>query len=131
MKRLTAVLAALVLIGGVSTLNGLEKKSKKDSLMRKKLAHAQKVLEGIAVADFKMIARNAEDLIAISKTAEWRAFRSPRYEVFSNDFRRTADKLVKKAEEKNLDGAALTYLELTLTCVNCHKHVREVRMTRN
>ena len=35
--------------------------------------------------------------------------------------------VVKSAKDKNLDGAALTYVELTRTCVKCHKYVREVR----
>ena len=58
-------------------------------------------------------------------------------EIFENDLmyldgtpadaRRIADDLVKKATEKNLDGAALAYVEMTLTCVKCHKHVREAR----
>ena len=30
------------------------------------------------------------------------------------------------AAEGNLDGAALKYVELTLSCVNCHKHVRSL-----
>ena len=35
--------------------------------------------------------------------------------------------LIKNAEDRNLDAAALSYVDLTLTCVKCHKHVREVR----
>src|SRR6516225_10103248 len=118
MKRLLAVAVVLALAGGTMTLSGFGADAKKEnSLMRKKLEHSQKVLEGIALGDFKKIAANAEELIDISKQAEWKAVRSPRYEVYSNEFRRIADGLVKKAQEKNLDGAALSYVELTLTCV--------------
>jgi hypothetical protein len=131
MKRLLAVAVVLAVAGGTTTLSGFGADAKKEnSLMRKKLEHSQKVLEGIALGDFKKIAANAEELIDISKQAEWKAVRSPRYEVYSNEFRRIADGLVKKAQEKNLDGAALSYVELTLTCVRCHKHVREIRMAR-
>jgi hypothetical protein len=131
MRRLLCLAAALTLAAGVTTVTGFGKEPKKENtLMRKKLEHSQKVLEGIALGDFKKIAANAEELIDISKAAEWKAVRSPRYEVYSNEFRRIADGLVKKANEKNLDGAALAYVELTLTCVRCHKHVREVRMAR-
>lgn len=84
----------------------------------------------LALADFKKIAANAEDLIDISKAAEWKAVKSPTYEVYSNEFRRVADRLITKAKEKNIDGAASAYVELTLTCVRCHKHVREVRVVR-
>ena len=38
--------------------------------------------------------------------------------------------LAQKARDRNLDGAALAYVDLTLACVKCHKYVREVRMTR-
>jgi hypothetical protein len=51
--------------------------------------------------------------------------------VHSNEFRRIADDLVKSAKDKNLDGAALNYIELTMTCAKCHKYVREVRWARN
>ena len=38
--------------------------------------------------------------------------------------------MAKNAKAKNLDGAALDYMDLTMTCVKCHKYVRETRMTR-
>jgi hypothetical protein len=102
-------------------------KNKVSQLMRKKLAHSQKVLEGIATQDYKMISANAEELIAISKETEWNVLKTPRFELHSNDFRRNAEDLIKAAKEKNVDAAALAYVELTLTCVKCHKHVREIR----
>jgi hypothetical protein len=99
-------------------------------LMRKKLEHSQKLLEGIAVNDFKLIGKHAEELIDVSKQLEWKVLKTPQYEIHSNDFRRSAETLMKDAKEKNIDAAALTYVEITLTCVRCHKYVREERMTR-
>jgi hypothetical protein len=99
-------------------------------LMQRKLQNAQKVLEGIAVNDFDKITKHAEELILISKQAEWKVLKTPQYEMFSNDFRRTAGELIENAKQKNLDGAALAYVDLTLTCVKCHKHVRESRQSR-
>jgi hypothetical protein len=99
-------------------------------LMTRKLDCAQKILEGVAVGNFEKIASNAEDLILISKVAEWHVIKTPRYELYSSEFRRTADTLAREARDKNLDGAALAYVDLTLACVKCHKYVREVRMTR-
>jgi hypothetical protein len=105
-------------------------KDKMSALMRKKLEHSQKVLEGITTQDYKMISSNAEELVEISKEAEWKsAVKTPRYEIHSNDFRREAEDLIKAAKEKNVDAAAVAYVEMTLTCVKCHKHVREERMT--
>ena len=107
-----------------------DKPDAKAKLMQRKLAESQKVLEGLALNDFEKIAKHAEELIEISKLAGWRVVKTPRYELYSNDFRRTAEDLVQKAKDRNLDGAALSYVELTLTCVKCHKHVREERMVR-
>jgi hypothetical protein len=105
-------------------------KGKESDLMRRKLACSQKVLEGIAVADHKLIAKNAEELLAISKEAGFRVLKTPTYELHSNQFRRSAETLIENASAKNIDAAALTYVDMTLTCVKCHKHVRDVRMTR-
>jgi hypothetical protein len=96
--------------------------------MKRKLQYSQKMLEGIALNDFDMINDNAAGLITISKQAEWMVLKTPAYELNSNEFRRAVSNVVDKAREKNIDGVALAYVEVTLSCVRCHKHVREVRM---
>ena len=96
-------------------------------IMAEKLDKAKSILEGIAIADFKKITTSAEKLIQLSKTEEWHVIKSPRYETHSNEFRRAAENLVQKAQDKNLDGAAFAYVELTLSCVRCHQYVRDVR----
>jgi len=133
MKKL-AMLLALALFGTLVVLPGQGGEPKKDEankvqeLMRRKLQNSQKVLEGVALNDYKLIEKHADELIQVSKEAEWKVIKTPQYETYSNDFRRTAETLVKNAKDKNLDAAALTYVELTLACVKCHKYVREVRM---
>ncbi len=124
--KLVLMAAAVALVFPFLSGHGDDKKLAE--LMHKKLAHSEKVLEGLALSDFKMIAKHADELIDISKEAEWKVIKTPQYEIHSSDFRRTAESLIKNAKEKNLDAAALNYVELTLTCVKCHKYVREVRM---
>src|SRR5262249_46039239 len=124
------VTVAAVAVGTMALSGHGREPNKVAELMQRKLERSQKVLEGVATNDFDKIAKNAEELIAISKAVEWRVIKSPRYELYSNEFQRTADTLVKNAKEKNLDDAALSYVELTLNCVKCHKYVREVRMVR-
>lgn len=99
-------------------------------LMRRKLENSQKVLEGIVLNDFGRIAKHSDELILVSKQAEWKVLKTPEYELYSNELRRNATNLIETAKEKNLDGAALAYFELTLTCVKCHKHVRDTRKVR-
>jgi hypothetical protein len=133
-KTFCRALVVLLVLAGVYASVGrgddVDKPSKTAELMRKKLKHSQGVLEGIALNDFDKIADNADQLITISQRAEWVVVKTPQYELFSNRFRRSAEGLVKNAKAKNLDGAALDYVDLTMTCVKCHKYVRETRGTR-
>lgn len=132
MPKLRSILAASLALLAAAPLNGDDKKKDETvrQLMQKKLTHSQKVLAGIALNDFDEIAKNAEELMSVSKKTEWKVLKTPTYEMFSNQFRRAAESLGQDAKKKNLDGAALAYVELTLTCVKCHKHVREVREAR-
>ncbi len=107
-----------------------DKPTKVTELMHEKLKYAQNVLEGIALNDFDKIADNADELMNVSKQAEWVVVKTPQYEMFSNQFRRSVESMAKNAKAKNLDGATLDYMDLTMTCVKCHKYVREERMTR-
>jgi hypothetical protein len=134
MRKMMLLVVALTLCLLLPSLSGRGEEPKQDNdktkvsqLMRKKLAHSQKVLEGITTQDYKMISANAEELIAISKETEWQVLKTPRFELHSSDFRRSAEDLIKAAKDKNVDAAALAYVDLTLTCVKCHKHVREIR----
>jgi hypothetical protein len=136
-RKARLALTLLALFTVVPALSGHDEKDKRGAepkkvsdLMRKKLTHAQKVLEGIALNDFNKIAEQAGELIEVSKAAEWAVVKTPQYELRSNQFRRAAEEMIEKAKEKNVDGAALSYVELTMSCVKCHKYVREVRMTR-
>ncbi len=130
MKRYGILLTVLMVLGVVSIrIQGDEPKTKEADLMRKKLEHSQKVLEGIAVGNYRMIEDNAEELMTISKKAAFKKFDSPAYEMYGNQFRRSAEGLIESAKAKNNDAAALNYVEMTLSCVKCHKYVRETRRT--
>jgi hypothetical protein len=133
----TFLFGLVALLVCIPTLSGHGQEPKKPDpkkvkeLMRRKLEHAQKVLEGITLNDVKMIAKHADELVEINKQAEWKVLKTPQYEMFSDEFRRTAETLSKNAKDKNLDGASLTYLEMTLNCFNCHRYVRDVGWARS
>jgi hypothetical protein len=127
-KVLFLVVAASLLALGPVALSRADKAPPKASeLMKKKLMHSQKVLEGIALSDFNLISKHGEELLLISQAAEWRVLKTTDYQMFSNSFQRSTGDLIKQSKAKNLDAAALAYVELTLTCVKCHKHVRDER----
>lgn len=103
-------------------------KEKVAGFMRLKLGHSEKLLEGVALADFAMIEKNAQELSSLSRDEMWQILQTPDYLQHSIEFRRAADRVVAAAKKRNIDAAAFAYVGLTMQCVNCHKHVRDVRM---
>lgn len=102
-------------------------KSKKSKLMAEKLRQSQLLLEGLTTNDLDMVSKAADELLIISRNAEFLAVKTPRYQVYTNSFRESLGEINKKVKAKSLDGATLGYMEMTLTCVRCHEHTREVR----
>jgi hypothetical protein len=131
MKKVVGILVALVALGGLVTRpTEAQQKDKINEVMQEKLKNAKLLLEGLALADYKKLARSAEELLILSKRDEWFVYKTPRYEVQTNEFRRACEAVLQKAKDKNLDGAALAYFEMTLSCIKCHQYVRDVRDTR-
>lgn len=132
MKRLSLIcLAAGTVLACLLTPLALSQRPDKPDVkdfMRGKLTHMQKVLEGITTEDYDLIRKDANQLVLLSHAAEWRVLMTPEYQQHSAEFRRTAQSVVDAAKKKNLDGAALAYVDMTMKCVTCHKYVRSVRM---
>jgi hypothetical protein len=100
------------------------------NFMRAKLEHSQKVLEGLAIDDLPLVAKHSEEMSLLSKATNWQVLRTPEYVQRSKEFQRAAEAVASAAKKKNLDGAALAYLDLTMKCIDCHKYVRNVRMVK-
>ncbi|HUE73830.1 MAG TPA: hypothetical protein VMP01_23320 [Pirellulaceae bacterium] len=96
--------------------------------MKAKLEHSQKVLEGLTMEDFDKIAKHAQEMSLLSQASTWQVLQTPEYHDRSVEFRRSVDGLTEMARKKNLEGAALAYVDVTMKCVSCHKYVRKVRM---
>jgi hypothetical protein len=134
MKTLTrpvawAAAAAVVALVGHSLAQEKPKPAdppkKAPSVMQRKLAHAHKALEGLAVGNFDKIRDAADELNQCAQEASWKVVKTPRYELYSNDFQRNLEALKAAAKKKNVDAAALAYVDMTLTCVKCHQYVRD------
>ncbi|MER3416037.1 MAG: hypothetical protein C4297_07500 [Gemmataceae bacterium] len=127
-KRLGLTWAVVAVPVALWLAYGQDAPKAREQLMKLKLQHAQRVLEGVAQADYALIERNARELILLSQKAEWLVYRTREYTMYSDEFRRNAGDLVQAAQNKNIDGCALAYVQMTMSCVNCHKYVRETRM---
>lgn len=131
MKKPLLLTCIVLAIASVWAAIGLSQQTRPNAVkefMRAKLDHSQKVLEGLAVEDFDMIAKNSQAMSLLSQASNWQVLETPEYLRQSKDFQHTAEAVRDAAKKKNLDGAALAYVELTMKCVNCHKYVRGMRM---
>lgn len=130
-KPIAFGLAGLALAATVMAVRAQEPKRppSRAEFMQMKLEYSKKVLEGLTLENFETIVKNAQALKRLSEAAEWEVPTIPNageYIVFTSEFQRLTDELVKKGREKNIDGATLAYLRLTMNCVNCHKYVRQL-----
>jgi len=107
-----------------------EDKIKHKALMAKKLALSQDILKALVLNDLPEAKVRAEDLIKLRKEAAWmmkiKKDQLADYNTFSNDFTRSAEKVIKSCKENNLDRAKFGYLEMTLACFNCHAACRDM-----
>jgi hypothetical protein len=86
---------------------------------------AQDLLGALAIGDFDRMISNSKELQRISLEARWSQPHSPAYAAYGDDFRAALGRIVIAAEKQNIDGASLNYVQVVLTCIQCHKVVRE------
>jgi hypothetical protein len=101
-----------------------------EALMQRKLGSAQALIKGLALDDFKLIESEAQQLQLLSLDAGWNVIQTEEYARISGEFREAAKKIRKAGNEKNLDAAGLGYFQLPMTCIDCHRHVRNVEATK-
>lgn len=134
-KSIWAIGIVAVLVVALATFTGqgqaADKKAQSvdSSLMRQKLDHAQKLLEAISLGDYDRMITHSHELQRISLEARWSQPHSPSYAQYGDEFRSALDHLVASAQKQSIDGAALNYVQVILTCVQCHKVVREGEKT--
>jgi len=128
----SAAILALVLLGAAGPGPQQEPPADRHSrgeFMRKKLDYAQGLIEGLTLEDYDQIAKSARALKILSQASEWEVPMIPnveQYLPYTTEFQTLCDALSENAREKDIDGATLAYVRLTLNCVNCHKYVRSV-----
>lgn len=124
-----AISIALTGAWPLSTLNGEEqaagnKEQPVSFWMTKKLDYSQNILAGIATADFDKIVENAEAMRKLSSVEGFIRGRTPGYRTQLHIFEESADEIIRQAKRDNVEGAALAFTQLTVSCVNCHKQLR-------
>lgn len=103
------------------------KKSPLETFMRKKLDASSKILEGLCQEDAALIKEGADALSEMSKAEVWNVLTDAEYREHSREFRENAARVAKAAEEGDFDKAALRWFDVTMSCLECHTHVRSER----
>jgi hypothetical protein len=93
-------------------------------IMQRKLDHAHSILEALIMEDYETLEDSAGALQKLSEEAGWFVLQTSEYTERSTAFRRAAAEIEASAKERNLDRAALGYVEMTLKCVQCHQYLR-------
>jgi hypothetical protein len=96
------------------------------ALMLAKLASTQKVVAGLVSEDFSEVRRGAEEMIRICDATDWAGHSDQIYAHHRTELKRQSQKLIKLADDRNLDGAAYTYMHSLTTCISCHQYCRDV-----
>jgi hypothetical protein len=129
-RRTVAVAAVLATLAGVSSEDApalAQQPRSRAEFMRTKLEHSKRALEGLTLENYGAIVESARALRRLSQAAEWEVPIIPNavdYVAYTGEFQRLTDEMSRKAQEKNIDGATLAYMRLTMNCVSCHKYVR-------
>jgi hypothetical protein len=94
--------------------------------MEKKLEYSQEILRGLATGDLEVVAQKAEQMRVLSRIEGWVRNGKPGYRAQFQAFQFANAEILRNARADNLDGATLGFQQLTISCVSCHKILRDV-----
>ena len=126
-QELRPCLSLAILVGVMATASDAQGQNKVSAFMKVKLDHSQRLLEGLATEDYDLIAKHSQAIGLLCEDEIWSVLQTPEYRERSNEFRRSVYAITEAARNKNLEGAALAFVDTTMKCVSCHKYVRKNR----
>ncbi len=100
------------------------KQQKPSVWMKQKLTYSQRILNGLAIENYDMIEENAIAMQGMSRIEGFVRGRTEGYRTQLKTFEFATSELIRTAEQENLDGATLAFTQMTISCVNCHKEIR-------
>ncbi len=96
-----------------------------DFWMNVKLVESQKLFAALAQADFSAISESGQRLKSVSALEGFVRRKTPGYLTQLKTFEYSVSEILLHAEKENIEGVTLGFQQLTLSCVNCHKQLRE------
>ena len=124
--RLALAISFLAVSAGVGTAQTASTKT----VMRQKLVHSQRVFEAIMSSNFAQLERESAALTKATESPAWSVFNSPEYLREAGAFLQATRDLATAAKGHDLDAAARHYIELTRSCFQCHRYIKDARIAR-
>lgn len=93
--------------------------------MRLKLQGSQDLLAALVRADFEAIRQSATRLNSFGRFERFVRGKNEEYDTQLRFFRNANQQIIRQANRKNVEGAALGFMQLTASCINCHKVIRD------
>jgi len=100
------------------------------SVMRQKLAHSQVILGAVVTSDWATLDRESRALFKATQDPAWVMLTAPEYLRYSDAFMNALHRLILASSKKDLDNAAEAQIELTRSCVQCHRYLTRNRLAR-
>jgi hypothetical protein len=98
--------------------------------MKVKLRSSQNILRGLTLGDFDLIEENARRMNNFGRLEKLVHSRNAEYQTQLKFLEHANQELMRQAEKKNLDGATLAFVQLTTSCINCHRTIRDGKRDR-
>lgn len=98
------------------------------AVMREKLAHSQQLLDALVTSKWSALEEHAVALKAATNRPAWSVLESPEYVQHTARFVRALDDLIAAARRRDLEQAPMAYTVVTLSCVQCHRHIARMRL---
>jgi len=131
MKKSVIALACLIAVAGFLAVRAQEapptKKPAPDqdaaAVMKEKLRYSHELLTSLAREDYPRLEVAAQELARIARE-EWASNPTDEYRTQLQVFWTTLEGIESGAQRKEIDEATLAYMQMTLSCVKCHKLIR-------
>ena len=123
-KHVSISLAVMIAMATTAALVTSQTDATTKTLMKAKTAYAHRLLDAVVQEDFDVIRDQAFRMKAVAETADWNTAESPQFVRETESFIRATDRLFQAAKQNNGDAAALAYMEVTLSCVHCHRYLK-------
>jgi hypothetical protein len=94
------------------------------ALMKAKTGYAHRLLDAVVAQDFDAVREQAFRLKAVAETADWNVLATAEYARESEDFIDATEGLLDSAKARNGDAVALAYMDVTLSCIHCHRYIK-------